>query len=120
MARNRRNQSGAIRFVPALKAFLLCLLLGGSAAGYVIQKNKIYELSQQIAVREERLERFKREIDERTKALAEMQMPQKLAERVRDRKLGLMPPHPSQIIWLPEPTGPAPTTPPPAVLVVKK
>ena len=31
MAKNRKHQSAAIRFGPALKAFLLCLLIGGSA-----------------------------------------------------------------------------------------
>ena len=52
MAKNRKYQSAAIRFGPALKAFLLCLLIGGSGIGYVWQKNQIYELGQQIRKRE--------------------------------------------------------------------
>src|SRR6058998_1694789 len=90
MARNRRNQSGAVRFVPALKAFLLCSLIGGFCVGYVLQKNKIYELGQQIGQRQQKLERLKKEN-------------QLLAERVRDLRLGLVPPQPSQIIWITEP-----------------
>jgi hypothetical protein len=35
MAKNRKNQAAAIRFGPALKASFLCLLIGGSAVGYV-------------------------------------------------------------------------------------
>ena len=30
---------------------LLCTLIGGSCVGYVLQKNKIYELGQQIGAR---------------------------------------------------------------------
>jgi len=44
MARNRKSQSAAIRFGPALKAFLLCLLIGGSGIGYVWQKDQIGRL----------------------------------------------------------------------------
>jgi hypothetical protein len=41
MARNRKNQSAAMRFGPVLKALLLCLLIGGSGIGYVWQKDQI-------------------------------------------------------------------------------
>ena len=44
MAKNRKNQAAEIRFGPALKASFLCLLIGGSAIGYVWQKNQIYRL----------------------------------------------------------------------------
>ena len=44
MARNRKYQSAAIRFGPALKALLLCLLIGGSGVGYVWQKDQIIRL----------------------------------------------------------------------------
>src|SRR5207249_7605300 len=58
MARNRKYQSAAIRFGPALKAFLLCLLIGGSAVGYVWQKNQIYQLGQQIKMGENHLKQL--------------------------------------------------------------
>ena len=44
MARNRKYQSAANRFGPALKAFLLCLLIGGPGVGYVWQKDQISQL----------------------------------------------------------------------------
>ena len=52
MAKNRKNQSAAIRFGPALKALFLCLLIAGSAVGYVWQKNAIYRLGDEIKKRE--------------------------------------------------------------------
>ena len=55
MAKNRKYESAAIRFGPALKAFLLCLLIGGSGVGYVWQKNQIYELGRQFKQQERRL-----------------------------------------------------------------
>ena len=113
MANNRKaSQSGAIRFVPACKAILLCSLIGGSCVGYVLQKNKLYELGQQIGARQQKLERIRKENQVLAKKLAEMQIPQRLAERVRELKLGLIPPEPSQMLWIteiPQP-GAAPAT----------
>ena len=103
MARNRKSQSGAVRFVPALKAFLLCLLIGGSAVGYVLQKNKIYELGRQIRDKETVLARLEWENKVRANQLAHLQLPNKLAERVKEQKLGLGLPQPGQMIWLAEP-----------------
>ena len=103
MARSRRTQSGAVRLVPLLKAVVLCTLIGGSAVGYVVQKNKIFELGQQLREREARLERLKWENKIRASALAEMQLPQRLAERVKELRLGLVPPPPAQVVWLHEP-----------------
>src|SRR5436190_2933432 len=103
MARNKNKaQSGAVKFVPALKTFLLCLLLGGSAAGYVLQKNTIYELGKQIREKEAVLERLKWENRIRANQLADVQSPTKLAERVRAKQLGLTMTQPSQVIWLNE------------------
>ncbi len=109
MARNRKQQSGAVWFIPALKAFLLCSLLGGTAVGYVLQKNKIYELGLQIAAREKRLAELKQENKIDAGRLADLQLPHRLAERNRELTLGLAPPPPAQIIWLSEP--PASETP---------
>ena len=102
MANNRRNQSGAVRFVPALKAVLLCTLIGGSCVGYVLQKNKIYELGQQIGARQSKLDRLRQENQILADRYASMQLPQRLAERVRDLKLGLVPPQRHQIVWISE------------------
>src|SRR5512137_2619772 len=104
MARNRRHQSGALWFFPALKAFMLCALLGGTAVGYVLQKNKIYELGMQITAHEKRLADLKQENKIDMGRLADLQLPNRLAERVREQKLGLVQPPPAQIIWLSEPS----------------
>ena len=110
MANNRRNQSGAVRFVPALKAVLLCTLIGGSCVGYVLQKNKIYELGQQIGARQLKIERLRKENQILADRYASMQLPQRLAERVRDLKLGLVPPLRHQIVWISETPPMAPAT----------
>jgi cell division protein FtsB len=110
MASNRRNQSGAVRFVPAMKALLLCTLIGGSCVGYVLQKNNIYELGQQKGARQQKLEKLKKENEMLADRLAAMQMPQRLAERVRELGLGLVPPLRSQVIWIAEPVPATPVT----------
>ena len=110
MAANRRNQSGAVRFVPALKAVVLCALIGGSCVGFVLQKNKIFELGQQIGERQRKLERIKLANKELSDRLAAMQMPQRLAERVKELKLGLVPPQPTQVVWIVEGPQPLPSS----------
>jgi hypothetical protein len=117
VANNRKNQSGAVRFVPALKAVLLCSMIGGSCVGYVLQKNKIYELGQQIGARQQKLERLKKENQILADRLAGMQLPQRLAERVKELRLGLVPPQRSQIIWIAEPVSSPATNTSPVQLV---
>jgi hypothetical protein len=117
MASNRRNQSGAVRFVPALKAVLLCALIGGSCVGYVLQKNKIFELGQQIGARQQKLERLKKENQILADRYAAMQLPQRLVERVKELKLALVPPQRHQILWISEPPPASPLTNRPPALV---
>ena len=104
MARNRKNQSTAIRFVPALKALLICILLGASSVGYVLQKNNIFELGRQIRDRESRLVRLKWENTLLQTRLAELLSPPKLEEGLRRFNIDLALPQPGQMIWLTEPT----------------
>jgi len=106
MARNRKHKSAAIRFGPALKAFLLCLLIGGSGVGYVWQKNQIYELGQQIKAREMSLDRLLAQNKKLGEQLGKMRTPLVLGQRIKDLNLG--PPLPSQVWRLPEPSGDSP------------
>ena len=103
MAKNRKHQSAAIRFGPALKAFLLCLLIGGSGIGYVWQKNQIYDLGQQIRKRELRLKDLQDQNDKLRRQLLSMSSPQYLQGRVKEMNLGLAPSQPSQVWYLKEP-----------------
>src|SRR3954468_5701076 len=103
MARNRKSQSGAVWIVPVFKAGLLCLLLGGSSVGYVLQKNQIFDLGQQINKREATWEKLKREKKIKASHLSDLQLPGKVAERVKEQKLGLINPPATAIIWLEEP-----------------
>jgi hypothetical protein len=108
MAQNRKYHSGPLRFAPTIWALLLCLFLGGSAVGYVLQKNQIYELGRQIREREVQLERITWENNLRANQLAELQSSTRLAERVKQEKLDLVMPQPSQVVWLRETAGEPP------------
>jgi hypothetical protein len=103
MARNRKYKSAVVRFGPALKAFVLCLLIGGSGVGYVWQKNQIYELGKQIRQREQRLKQLTDQNERLGTQLASMQLPDYLERRIKDLKLGLAQPPWSQLWHLPEP-----------------
>jgi hypothetical protein len=108
MAGDRKSQSAAIRFGPALKAGFLCLLIAGSAIGYVWQKNEIYRLSQQIRQRELRLKQMKDGNERLRVKLADLRSPLMLDQRVHELNLGLAPAQPMQVWWLPEPSAAPP------------
>jgi hypothetical protein len=103
MARNRRYQSAAIRFGPALKAFLLCLVIGGSGVGYVWQKDQISQLGQQIKKREVRLQVLLDQSDKLRRQLGTMRSPPYLERRIQELGLGLVRPQPAQVWQLSEP-----------------
>jgi hypothetical protein len=105
MARNRKYQSAVIRFGPALKAVVLCLLIGGSGVGYVWQKDQLARLGQQIKQRERHLSDLGRQNERCRQMLAEMRSPRFLERRIRELNLGLGPPMFSQVFTLVE--GPA-------------
>jgi len=106
MAKNRKYQSAGVRFGPALKALILCGLIGGSGVGYVWQKSQINELGRRITQREQRLKELKTQNEKLSDQLAVMRSPAKLDQRLRELNLGLVMPQPNQVWRLPEPTLP--------------
>jgi uncharacterized protein involved in exopolysaccharide biosynthesis len=108
MAKNRKNQSAAIRFGPALKALCLCLLFAGSAVGYVWQKSQIYQLGQQIKQRELRLARMQNDDQKLSDQLSILRSPAMLDRRARELNLGLAPAQPAQVMRLAEPVSAPP------------
>ena len=103
MARNRRHQSAAIRFGPALKAVALCLVIGGSAVGYVWQKDQIRRLEERIARTESELEQWRGRNAKLRIHLNTLQSTANLESLARQLNLGLRPSSPSQMIRMPEP-----------------
>ena len=109
MAKNRKNQAAAIRFGPALKASFLCLLIGGSAIGFVWQKNEIYRLAQQIGQREAKLKQLRYDNKRLSDQIGVLHSPPLLDRRVRELNLGLVPTQPMQVVRLAEmPSAPEP------------
>jgi hypothetical protein len=104
MRKNRKNDT-SVQLGPAVKAAAICLLLGGSAVGYVLQKNKLHELGQQITRREAILAKLKWDNKLRATQLANLQLPRRIEERVNEQKLGLLRAPAVQVIWLPEPAA---------------
>jgi len=99
MGRNRKNGS-TVRFVPAIKAALICLLLGGSAIGYVYQKNQIFALGRQIQKSEHRLSILLSNNAKLRKSLLTLQSGVYLEARVKELRLGLVQPAQSQILTI--------------------
>jgi hypothetical protein len=100
MARNRKNQSAAVRFGPALKALLICLFIGGSGVGYVWQQNQLLELGRQKAETEKRLNLLHVQNSQLGRHLAELQSPKSLETRLKELNLGLSMAQPTQIVRL--------------------
>jgi len=111
MSKNRKSQSAAIRFGPALKALGLCLLIAGSAVGYVWQKGQIYQLGKEIRQRETALRQLRDDNQRLGDQLAILRLPVKLDERARQLNLGLVPAQPAQVIRLQEVSAPAAANP---------
>ena len=99
MGRNRKNGS-AVRFVPAVQAALVCALLGGSAIGYVYQKNQIIELGKRIQEHEKRLARLRDNNAKLQQLLLTLQSTHHLKQRVMQLNLGLVQPAQSQILTI--------------------
>jgi hypothetical protein len=104
MSRQRKSQSTAIRPGPALKAALICAFIVACCVGYVWEKQQINILAEQYGKREARLRELRNQNDKLKRQLAMLLSPAQLDQRVKDLKLGLGPPQPMQIWWLPEPT----------------
>jgi cell division protein FtsL len=100
MAKNRKNQAAAIRFGPALKALFLCLMIAGSALGFVWQKSQVYQLGRQIHEKESRLVQLRRDNERLDSQLNYLCSPVKLD--LQARSLGLGPRKPEQVVRLAE------------------
>jgi hypothetical protein len=105
MAKNRKNQAAEIRFGPVLKVVLLCSLIGGSAIGYVWQKNQIDRLGTQIREREKLLAKMKHDNDRLANQIAFKHSPVEIERRAKELNLGLAPAQPTQVVRLVEPSA---------------
>ena len=102
MAKNRKNQSAAIHFGPVVKVVLLCFLFGGSAVGYVWEKNEINRLARQISEREKNLGQLRDDNERLANQVAVLHSPVMIDTRARQLNLGLAPAQPMQVVRLNE------------------
>jgi len=102
MSYKQRTHTGRVRFGPAIVASVLVLLLGGSAAGYVVQKNNIQALGRQLKELEVKLDRLRLENRQLSQQLTLERSPVYLERRVVELHLDLHMPEPWQILRIPE------------------
>jgi hypothetical protein len=103
MARQQKSQSMTAWAGPALKAAVICSFIVACCVGYVWEKQQINVLAEQYGKKEARLAELRNQNDKLKRQLAALLSPAALDQRVKDLKLGLGPPQPMQIWWLPEP-----------------
>ena len=101
MGRNRKNGPAAW-LVPGAKAALLCLLLGGSAIGFVYQKNQLVALGREIQRSEQQVKALADGNARQTRTLLTLQSPRALEDKARELKLGLVQPAQAQILTIVE------------------
>lgn len=105
MARNRKYQTTAVRFGPAIYAILLCAVIALAGVGYVWQKSRINSLSKLKKERELRLKDLVSTNEKLRNTLALMQTVSAIERRIAELKLGLVPATPNQILILAEPAS---------------
>ena len=114
MAKNRKNGSVAIRFGPAIKALLGCVLFVVCAVGYVWQKSVILDLQRQSTMGKQALKTLQNRNRQLRDQLAGLTSPEQLKERMRELSPGLALPTARQV-WRPvEPPAPPSARPAPA------
>ena len=109
MARNRKYQAAAVRFGPAVKAFLLCGFIATAGVGYVWQKQQINDLGKQILLREKKLAELREKSEKLRRQVATLQSPQFVEMRIRELNLGLVQPQAAQVWRLVEPSTESPS-----------
>jgi hypothetical protein len=98
MSRNRKHQTAAVRFGPALKALGLCIFLGGSGVGYVWQKDQINILADRLKQADARYEQQRKKNERLARVLAGLQTHSEIEAQIKRIDLGLVAPLPDQIV----------------------
>src|SRR5262249_33644231 len=104
MARNRKNRSAAKRFGPALKAFLLCLGIGGAGGGYVLEKTQIFGMGREIKQGEQPLNGVGQQGGRIKKEIGTIREGADVEDSIKKLNLGLGQPQVSQVWHLVEPS----------------
>ena len=101
---NQRKAAATFRWKLLSRGTALAVLLGGSALGYVWQKNKIYQLGYEIRQSEQEFKSLRAKQDLLQAQLSQVKSSRALLDKCAAWKLGLTQPKQSQIVRLNEPT----------------
>jgi cell division protein FtsB len=102
VAANKKKESAAVKLGPAIKAALLCALIGGLGVAYVGLKRQIHDLARQIEQREKALKQHRDLNAKLHRQFATLSSPPFLQARVQELRLDLAPPAPAQVVRLVE------------------
>lgn len=108
MSRNRKSQTAAMRFGPAVGALLLCIALAGTGWCYLWQKGQVSQLGRQVKERERAFETLRIQNDKLREQLASLRKAESLRRRVVELGLGLTQPAQGQVESLAEPPASSP------------
>lgn len=98
-----QKKNSSLRFVPAVKAALICLVTCALGLGYVWQKQQISKLGEEMKKREEHLGTLRQENKRYNDILAQLKSPQTLDQMAREWRLNLEAPKPQQVVVATEP-----------------
>lgn len=101
--RKRKNNGNAPNGRLLLSIITAVAFLSVAALGYLWQQTEIHALGRQMKKLEVTLDHLKRANERLNRAYAEMCTPGALDLRIRQMGLGLVAPHPSQIVRMSEP-----------------
>ena len=81
---------------------MLCAFIGGSAIGYVWQKNQLIDLGRKIREKESRLAQFRQANEKLSKQLVTLRSPAYLERRLKEMNIHLVRPSETQILRIVE------------------
>jgi cell division protein FtsL len=101
MAQQRlKEQRSEVRLATAVKAILICLLIGGVAIGYVLQSHENLRLNEELGTLEREHQKLKAESHRLENQLQDLHAPANIERMVVAHGLDLVRSRPGQVVVL--------------------
>jgi hypothetical protein len=104
----RREERPEVRLATVVKTFMICLLIGGVAIGYVLQSHENMRLRRELGALEGELRQLRAETTILTNRLAELHAPANIERMVVAHGLDLVRVRPGQVVQLGVPGSESP------------